>query len=440
MRKFSLLIFCTMILFRALAQSPFPNMPQAPQPATFHPVVISATLPHQPPPDNGVAMHEAEVRREARRQQEHAGILKDARRSVRKPTIRYELPSHRGDTGAGFYEQTYNELNAMLSGQIPLSLKKAVFLVENAYFGNRMHYKSYERSVQNLTKFCRLKMREEDIDPEDHVAVNELLFRFMSDTLTVTDPSTKKKATHYPVHYDFDDFYGKRDWTKMFVTKLMATNFGQCHSMPFLYAILAEELGAEAYLSASPSHLFIKYRDGNAFKNVELTNGHMTTDAYVLGSGYIKSEAIKSRIYLDTLSPKQAIALMMQDLGKGYYVRYGFDDFVLKCANTGLEYYPNDAYGMAIKSDYYTVLFQYVVSQMQGMAPNQVLSDPKAGRLFDQMQAMYKQMDDAGYTQMPEAAYEDWLQSIDEEKRKQDRALFLRYRQTQPLKIKYGKH
>ncbi|KAA5533663.1 hypothetical protein F0919_14090 [Taibaiella lutea] len=173
---------------------------------------------------------------------------------------------------------------------------------------------------------------------------------------------------------------------------------------------------------------------------MELTNGHITTDAYVLGSGYIKSEAIKNHLYLDTLSPKQAVALMMQDLGKGYFVKYGFDDFVLKCANTGLQYYPNDPYGMAIKSDYCTVLFQYVVSQMPGKTPQEVLSIPQARKLYSQMHTIYKQMDDAGYTQIPEAAYEEWLKSIDEEKRKQDYELFLRYQKTHPSKINYGQH
>ncbi|KAA5533664.1 hypothetical protein F0919_14095 [Taibaiella lutea] len=258
MRKFLLVIFCLSTTQNINAQI----MPSAPQPATFTPVQgigvndINQRSPiNLPNANNGTSVYDADLRRQAQYQREYENALVDVREAFSKPVIHYSLPSHLSDTGAGCYQQAYDELNAMLTGQSPLSLKKAVFLVENAYFQNKMNYKIYDRSVQNLVTFCRLKMKEENIDPKDDVEVNNLLFRFMSDTLSVTEPATKRKATHYPVHYDFEDFYGKEDWTKMFVTKLMNTNFGQCHSMPLLYAILAEELGTETYLSASPSHL-----------------------------------------------------------------------------------------------------------------------------------------------------------------------------------------
>ena len=326
----------------------------------------------------------------------------------------------------------------MLTGQSPLSLKQAVFLVENAYLDNKISYQAFDQRIQSYARFCRLKMQEEKTDTASNAIKNDVLFRLLSDTLTVTDPATRKKITHYPVHYDFDDFYGQKDWTKMFVTKLMNTNYGQCHSMPLLYAIIAEELGATAYLSTSPSHLFIKYKKGNEWKNVELTNGHLTTDAWLMASGYIKSEALKSRIYLDTLSPRKEIALMIQDLAKGYYIKYGFDGFTSQCINTGLRYYPNDAYGMALKSDYSTVLFQYVVKQKPGETPQQVLSDPQAMRLYKAMHGMYDALDNAGYAQMPEAAYEDWLRSIDQEKSKQEYERFQRYQKSTRQQIKTG--
>jgi len=186
--------------------------------------------------------------------------IREARQLPIQGVIRYTLPSYRSSRGAGCYVQAYDALNAMLEGRAPVSLKRAVFLVENAYYENALSYEAYDSHLRNIVAFCRARMQQEHIKGGDNAALNDLLFRFMSDTLSVIDPATGTKVTHFPDHYDFDDFYGTADWTKLFVTKLMNTNFGQCHSMPLLYGILAEELGAKAYLSASPSHLFIKYR------------------------------------------------------------------------------------------------------------------------------------------------------------------------------------
>ncbi len=255
----------------------------------------------------------------------------------------------------------------------------------------------------------------------------------MSDTLSVKDPITGNIITHYPVHYDFDDPFGDQDWTKMFVTKLIATNYGQCHSMPLLYLIIANEIGAKAYLATSPSHTYIKYRNNREWKNVELTNGHMSTDAFVMGSGYIKSLALKNHLYMDTLSEKQTIADIMEDLSKGYYIKYGFDGFVLKCLNSALQYYPSSWYGLGQKSDYYTVRFQYIVKQANEKGyttPHQVLSIPEARNAYNQMHAMYDQIDNIGYEQMPPAAYEDWIKSMDVQKRNQQ---VEEYRQWQKL-------
>jgi len=63
-----------------------------------------------------------------------------------------------------------------------------------------------------------------------------------------------------PYVYDFDDFMGDKDWTKQFVTKLMRTHTGNCHSLPYLYKILCEEIGAKASLVLGPNHVYIKHR------------------------------------------------------------------------------------------------------------------------------------------------------------------------------------
>jgi hypothetical protein len=54
---------------------------------------------------------------------------------------------------------------------------------------------------------------------------------------------------------------GDKDWSKMFVTTLIRTHNGNCHSLPYLYKILCEEIDSKASLSLEPNHVYIKQLD-----------------------------------------------------------------------------------------------------------------------------------------------------------------------------------
>ena len=126
-----------------------------------------------------------------------------------------------------------------------------------------------------------------------------MLFRAMSDTMKIKLPNMETSVMSSPVKYDFEDFKGEKDWTKMFVSKLLSTKSGQCHSLPLLYLILCEATDTEASLAFSPSHTYAKFKDqqGNWY-NVELTRGRITSDAVIMASGYITAEALKNKLYM----------------------------------------------------------------------------------------------------------------------------------------------
>ena len=63
---------------------------------------------------------------------------------------------------------------------------------------------------------------------------------------------------HYPLKYNLDDYDSQRDYTSHFVSSMLHSNMGQCHSMPLLYLVMAERMGAEAYLSMPPSTCSLK--------------------------------------------------------------------------------------------------------------------------------------------------------------------------------------
>jgi len=206
----------------------------------------------------------------------------------------------------------------------------------------------------------------------------------------------------------------------MFVEKALSTNSGQCHSLPLLYLILAEEIGAIAQLAYSPSHSYVKFQDDNGkWHNVELTNGMMTTDAFVLQSGYIKAEALQNEIYMLPLNQKELLSHVLFDLAKGYAVKYCYDRFVEQVIEKALELDPNNINAQMVKSDYRTMRFMYVQKQLN-VSPDNIHKYPKAKQLLDEMYAQYDIVDNLGFAQMPAEAYEKWLGSLQNAKQKQD--------------------
>jgi hypothetical protein len=263
-------------------------------------------------------------------------------------------------------------------------------------------------------------MEELNYDKNSNLAKNLILFQLFSDTLEIKSMGLK----HQPFKYDFEDYAGNNDWSKMFVLKLLTTNSGQCHSLPLLYLILAEEIGANAHLAYSPSHTYIKFRDDEGkWQNVELTNAMLTTDAFMIQSGYIKSEALQNKIYMQPLSKKQLLSNCLFDLAKGYAAKYCYDDFVETVIDKALELDPININAQMMKFDYLTVRFRYIESQIGINAQNyrdKLAEYPKAKEIFLARNQQYTKIDNLGYESMHAESYERWLGSLNEAKQKQE--------------------
>ena len=336
--------------------------------------------------------------------------------------IQYELPSQAGMQGTEHYYQAAKELLDMLNGKKELNLKDAIFLVENAYFSGKLDRSKYEMSIINLVTIAQLKSKQEGYDWNNPITKNIMLFRAMADTLTIKLPFRENTEVSYPMQYDFEDFYGKKDYSKLFVSKLLATHSGQCHSLPLLYLILCETTGTEACLAFSPEHSYIKFKDSrNNWYNLELTQGRMVTDAFIIGSGFITTEAIKHGIYMKPQNRKQVIAHCLSDLASGYIHKYGYDKFAIQCADSVLKYAPENISALITKSNYYTFCFEYVVNQV-GRPPKEVLKThfPKVYELMENRNNFYRKMDEMGFKEIPKDAYEHWLRSVNEEKMKRE--------------------
>ncbi len=313
------------------------------------------------------------------------------------------------------YEAAYQALAAMLDGRRKANLPLAVFLVENTYTNNQLNYPAFQADLDELAAMCR-HLAGPNASPTARFMA---LHRLMTDTVRVSYAG-KPVAKHLPYRYDFEDFWGRKDFSKQFVTKLLRTNSGQCHSLPLLYKLLADQLGVKTYLSMSPNHSFISVLDGRGtLYRYETTNGYFTTDAFYMSSGYIKAGALKQRTYLDTLTQRETLAAQLVDLAGGYENYYGYDEFVQKCAELALKYYPHDMRGRLLAHN--VALARFTKPWQAAGRPS-----PAVARTLPHLQPYLAEVDrwnralaEVSYEEMPPEHYSRWLTALEKEKARQ---------------------
>ncbi len=225
-----------------------------------------------------------------------------------------------------------------------------------------------------------------------------------------------------PFSYDFTDVFGHKNWSNMFVTKLLDTKKGNCHSLPYLYKILADEIGAKAYIAVAPNHFYIKHHSkANGWYNTELTSGIFPIDAWLMASGYIHLDAIVNKLYMEALNDKQSVALCMIDLAKGYQRKFGKsadNEFILKCCNAALKHYPNYINALILKAETKKKLFEGLMQKNYAEYPADIFQIPEAKQLFTEMTQLYAKIHQLGYRKMPEKMYLNWLVSLKKERNK----------------------
>ncbi len=300
------------------------------------------------------------------------------------------------------------------------SISKAIYLVENAYHNNTMPYELFDKAIKSRAELVRQILKREKIDPRNNTALNYAIQKLYSQSNTYYNAKTKQTITIPPLKYDFKDFMGKDDYKQMFVSKLMMTGKGQCHSMPLLYLAIAEQVGAKAYLSLAPEHSFIQFFDDQSNRlSFETTNGNLVSQNWMLQSGFINAAALKNKTYLDTLSQRRLYAQCLADLLLGYENRFGHDEFAEQIRRQILKTDPANLAAKMLDSGIKT---QIALNQIRavGMPPLKDLPNyPEAYAAYQDMQESYKQIDDLGYQDMPKGAYQAWRKSIDQEKKKQ---------------------
>ena len=238
-----------------------------------------------------------------------------------------------------FYVSAFNEMSDMLAGRDSLSIKRAVFMAEWAYYEGKLDYKiDFCNEIDRIVKYINLfydANKFSSYKTGKQMALNEYFSRPYS-------------GNYYkPYTYDFKSFSeDKESWDSQFVSKVLKTHNGQCRSLPWLYKILANEVDANVSLAHAPSHCYIMYKDEDNFTpedwiNLELTTHQMQPTWWIKKDFEICDSAILVGTYMTPLTDVQTVACQMADLALGYAKKFHrYDEFTFYCANRSLEFYP----------------------------------------------------------------------------------------------------
>lgn len=312
------------------------------------------------------------------------------------------------------YRASLNALNELVVENNSQGFKKAVFISENTYLHRILSFDSLNKiyvQLSRLTKAWASNNSMNDYDGVDSIQMllNRGVFQVIKDTIKIQ--AEKQLLCLLPFEYNFEDYDGKMDWSNTFVSTLLSTHKGNCHSLPYLYKILADEVGARCWLALAPNHMYIKnYSKRDGWFNTELTSGEFPIDAWLTTTNYITLTAIQNGLYCDTLSNQQSIALCAIDLAKAYEketTNY-YDGFMLQCCDLVLKYHAVNPQALLLKAE--TLKRIYQLQDKEGSS--------EAKNTYNNMEQLYVHLYDLGYREMPDKMYKEWLQSLKSQKDK----------------------
>lgn len=238
-----------------------------------------------------------------------------------------------------YYVSAFNEMSDMLAGRDTLSIKRAVYLAEWAFYEGKLDYKTdFCDEIDRIKSFIR-SLYEVNKLQTYKTGMQMAISSYM------VSPFSGNGYTPYT--YDFKTFsMDEEPWERQFVSKTLKTHTGQCRSLPWMYKILASELNAEASLAHAPRHCYIMYKDEDNITpeewiNLELTTNQMNPSWWIKQDFEICDSAVQVGTYMTPLTDTETVACQMAELAFGYCEKFNrYDEFTYYCASRSLEFYP----------------------------------------------------------------------------------------------------
>ena len=312
------------------------------------------------------------------------------------------------------YERACDEMEAMLDGRLPLSIRRAVFLAEWAYCGEELNYDAFCGQLDTMASAIRAfsaANRLDNVPLGAHAALYEFFVRPYA------------MNGYEPFDYDFEDCDGEVDFTNTFVTKLLRTHKGQCRSLPLLYKLLADEIGAEAYIAYAPRHSFVRHRDrtGEGWVNVELTSRNLPRDEFIIETMGITQEAIDKGTYMKPCDDREVLLSLLVETASGYLAKIGYiDPLVWRCLATVLAHDSTHLTALMVKSNCLNAIAQQQIRRRVELG---LPVEPFVEELRVVFRELNERIDRTGYIEMPPHLREATRRAIEAEieRRKTDK-------------------
>ena len=314
------------------------------------------------------------------------------------------------------------QLENMLSGNEPLNYEKAVFVTENAYYGNNLNAeKFYDRlsvyanlieeiAKGRLTKTVKdfkgdyLESSEVKLKKYNDKVLNWAIYKFITDTTFIK--SGNDVFYHKPYTYSNNDPLAVINWEKSQVFNLISSDAqtGNCYALTSLFKILSERLKTKASIATAPNHIFIVHSDENDVTyNVEIASKAFPGNGSIESLTYTTDKAIKSHIAMRTLSDKQAIALNLVYLAKSYQHKFhtNTDNFIVECAKSALQYDDLSLNAMLLKAEFTESKLFEEMAKANVFDIGKIKANQQLSTVFYDYEKQLTKLYDLGYLEMP---------------------------------------
>jgi hypothetical protein len=315
------------------------------------------------------------------------------------------------DSSATYFYVARQHIEAMLSGNVPLSYERAIYEIENAWYGGAVDQQSftraidkyiaditdirdgYENTLQTSVQSDLLQTAQQKHDMHVRALANYSIYQYMTKVTASLQESTL--SHHQPYVYAASDPMATLHWENSQVCHLLNEHSGNCFALASLYKIFADRLCADAKLCTAPGHIYIRHADekGSWF-NVELGNAVFPGSGTLATLTYTPNKAIKSNISLRELNDTQSVALCLVYLAKAYEYKYGTidDEFPLSCTAAVLRYDEKNLNAMLLKAE---ILERQMTAQHRTVTQLQSQDD------FQNYQRWISHIYGLGYREMP---------------------------------------
>lgn len=319
------------------------------------------------------------------------------------------------------FENAYRVIEAMLTDDLPLDFAGAIFAVENCMYDGQLDHTAYITEINRIAEGVKQMVSFGSISaPSRDMALNYAIFLFYTQPCPLNN--------NHPYEYDQSSLLSDAGFTGGMVTNLLKTGKGTCRSLPYLYKIIADKVGAKAYIANAPLHSYIRQQDFEGkWWNFETTTGSFSRSSYIMESFHINENAIKSGLYMTNLTAKETIVQCLYDLLCIYERKTGFysNDFVRKCYTLGLKYhYADNLHTFRINDLKYQLDKKAWNKGLRSEA--EIRKDTELRKEYDYLQQQQKEFEEMGYHAFTTEEYTmkyqealDYLQSKQSKQTKQ---------------------